>query len=97
MDSVPYDTLDKAIRGAVDYEKELSEYYQLLSKTNWKFTLVDSPSLFDESGYTAFYEPSFDDSAWDEMDEHELSEWCTRLFEEEQDYELPIHLSILSD
>lgn len=43
------------------------------------------------------FEMDYCDSAWDEMDEHELSEWCTRLFEEEQDYELPIHLSILLD
>ena len=37
------------------------------------------------------------DRSWDEMGEEELSEWCTRLFEEEQDYELPIHLGILTD
>ena len=43
------------------------------------------------------FEMDYCDSAWDEMDEHELSEWCTRLFEEKQDYELPIHLSILLD
>ena len=43
------------------------------------------------------FEIDYCDRSWDEMDEEELSEWCTRLFEEEQDYVLPIHLSILSD
>ncbi len=37
------------------------------------------------------------DRSWNEMGEEELSKWCFRLFEEAQDYELPIHLSVFSD
>ena len=43
------------------------------------------------------FEIDYCDRSWDEMGEEEFSEWCTQLFEEEQDYELPIHLGILTD
>lgn len=34
---------------------------------------------------------------WDEMDEDKLSKWYTRLFEEEQYYELPLQLGIVEE
>ncbi len=39
-DSVPYDTPEQAIDGAVNYRKENSGRYLLLSQTNW-----DVPTL----------------------------------------------------
>ena len=66
-DSIPYSTLSDAIDGAREYNKELSPYVSYISRTEWKFNIVNSPSDFDESGYTEFYKPEFDVSAWDEL------------------------------
>ena len=67
VDSIPYATLESAVRGAADYDKALSPYYRLLSQTEWKFAYFDSPAAFDASGLTEFYRPDFDVSAWDEI------------------------------
>ena len=67
VDSVPYDTLEAAVRGAEEYKKELSPDYQLLSQRNWKFAYFESPADFEASEMTAFYQPDFDDAAWDEI------------------------------
>ena len=67
VDSIPYDTLDGAIRGVAEYKKELSPYYRLLSQTEWKFAYFDSPAALAESGIGAFYRPDYDDSGWDEI------------------------------
>ena len=66
-DSVPYSTLSDAISGARDYHKELSPYISYISRTDWKFNIVDSPSAFDESAFTEFYKPEFDVSEWDNL------------------------------
>ncbi len=59
---------------------------------------VDGWCFFDtEEDLIQAFEMDYCDSAWDEMDEDELSEWCTRLFEEEQDYVLPLQLGIIKD
>jgi len=63
-DSVPYDTPEQAIDGAVNYRKENSGRYLLLSQTNWTFRLFDSPSEFDRGGCVNFYQPDFDASDW---------------------------------
>ena len=66
-DSVPYSTLSDAISGARDYHKELSPYISYISRTDWKFNIVDSPSAFDKSAFTEFYKPEFDVSEWDNL------------------------------
>ena len=66
-DSIPYDSLDNAINGAKNYQKELSPYIRYISRTEWKFNIVDSPSKFDESEFTEFYNPDFDVSGWDDL------------------------------
>ncbi len=99
LDSSPfvYDTF-------VDEESLMSFLDDLASSL-----ITDKRALFcgeDMEGWSFFeteedlikaFEIDYCDRSWDEMDVEELSEWCSRLFEEEQDYELPIHLSILSD
>ena len=67
VDSIPYDSLESAIQGAMEYHKELSPYYLLLSQREWKFAFFESPSDFDTSSATDFYSPEFDVSAWDDF------------------------------
>lgn len=67
VDSIPYANVETAVDGARDYVKETSPYFRLLSQTDWKFNIVSSPSAFDNSSFTNFYEPSFDVSEWDEI------------------------------
>ncbi|MBQ8161713.1 MAG: DUF4981 domain-containing protein [Clostridia bacterium] len=67
VDSVPYDTLEDAIRGAGEYMKELSPFYRLLSQRQWKFAYFESPSAFDESDMKDFYLPEYDVDAWEEI------------------------------
>ncbi|MCF0229899.1 MAG: DUF4981 domain-containing protein, partial [Parasporobacterium sp.] len=82
-DSIPFDTLEDAVQGAVDYRKELSDRYMLLSQTEWKFRLYDAPALFDESADTGFYSPDYDDTEWDDI--FVPSVWQT------QGYDYPIY------
>lgn len=67
VDSIPYETLDKALAGAANYQKELSARYQLLSQTQWRFAFLESPAAFDASDLTGFFAPDFDDSGWDDI------------------------------
>lgn len=65
VDSIPYDTLERAVRGAVDYDKALSPYYRLLSQTEWKFAYYENPAAFLASADAFFFRPGFDDSGWE--------------------------------
>lgn len=67
VDSIPYETMEKAIAGAENYQKELSSYYLLLSQTEWKFACFENPTAFDVSGMTGFYQEEFDVSLWDDI------------------------------
>lgn len=67
VDSIPYATLDEALRGAESYQKELSPYYALLSQTSWQFSWFESPAVFQASDAAAFYLPEYDDSGWDQI------------------------------
>ena len=67
VDSIPYDTPEAATQGAAEYRKELSPYYLLLSQRKWKFAYFESPADFEASAVTGFYQPEFDDAAWDDI------------------------------
>lgn len=66
-DSIPYESAQQAVNAAVHYNKESSPYYLLLSQTQWQFSYHESPSAFDESIDTAFWQPDFDASGWDDI------------------------------
>lgn len=66
-DSIPYETPEQALDGAVNYRKENSGRYLLLSQTDWAFRLFDSPSDFDRSDCTNFAQPDFDVTDWDRL------------------------------
>lgn len=66
--TLPYDTVEQARQGAVDYNKELSPYYKLLTgeENKWKLTVYESLQKAEEAGiadsfyktdYTGFTEP----------------------------------------
>ncbi|MBR3017082.1 MAG: DUF4981 domain-containing protein [Clostridia bacterium] len=67
VDSIPYDSLENAVRGAVEYDKGASPYYRLLSQTEWKFAYFDSPAALAASGLGAYYCWDFDDSGWERI------------------------------
>ena len=49
---LPYDSVQNAIEGAVNYQPEKSPYYQLLTGKgqNWDLTVYKSPALAEEAG-----------------------------------------------
>jgi len=65
VDSVPYTQLDSAIQGAVDYAKELSTMYMLLSQTDWSFRWYANPSECDSAEGTVFWQKDYDAGNWD--------------------------------
>lgn len=67
VNSIPYASAEAAMDGARDYDKSLSPYYMLLSRTNWKFDHYTSPGAADASASANFFDPSFDVSEWDDI------------------------------
>ncbi|MBQ7455861.1 MAG: DUF4981 domain-containing protein [Clostridia bacterium] len=67
VDSVPYADLESVLVGAAEYKKELSPYYLLLSQTAWKFAWYENPDAAEASADASFWQPDFDDAAWDEI------------------------------
>lgn len=56
--SVPYQSVEKAIEGAVEYKKEASDYVQYLtgeSQTDWDLVVVQNQSKAQDSKYKDFY------------------------------------------
>ena len=67
-DAIPYDSVEKAREGAVDYKPELSAYYQLLTgegdAAKWDLTVYKSPADADADGISGeFYKTDYDTSA----------------------------------
>ena len=64
VDSIPYQTMEAAIQGCENYQKELSPNYLLLSQTDWKFAWFENPSSVQESEQAEFWRADYDDSDW---------------------------------
>ena len=64
-DSVPYISLESALQSAAEYNKELSPYCTLLSRTEWRFAWFENPASADLDAGAVFWHPDYDDSAWD--------------------------------
>ena len=67
VDSIPYATMQDAVRAAEDYAKELSPWYLLLSQTEWDFAWYESPDALAVSGPADFFMPECDTSGWDRI------------------------------
>ena len=66
-DAIPYDSVEAARQGAVDYKPELSGYYQLLTgegdDQKWDLTVYRSPAEADADGISdEFYKVDYDTS-----------------------------------
>lgn len=60
--SVPYESVDKAIDGAVNYRKEASGYVQYLTgeqESNWELTVVQNQEQAQWDEYRNFYEKNY--------------------------------------
>lgn len=60
--TLPYDTVEKARLGAIEYNKELSPYYQLLTGKNrkWNLTVYENLKQAEEAGVSEhFYETDY--------------------------------------
>ncbi len=66
VNSFPYNSLQAAIDGANNYEKD-AQYVQYISQCDWKFAFFENPAAFDSSTYTEFYNPTFDVTEWDSI------------------------------
>ncbi len=61
-DILPYDSVENAVEGAVNFQPELSPYYQLLTGEGqpWYLTVYKSPKDADDSGIsTEFYKKEY--------------------------------------
>ncbi|MGN1121954.1 MAG: glycoside hydrolase family 2 TIM barrel-domain containing protein, partial [Eubacteriales bacterium] len=68
VDSIPYADAQTAVQGALEYDKSLSPYYQLLSGQKWQFALRDSNAQFTaDSTVNGFFAADYDDSAWNSI------------------------------
>lgn len=62
-ETLPYDSVEAAVKGAVDYDLEQSVYYQLLTGTenNWELTVYKNADLAEQAGVTQnFYKADFE-------------------------------------
>ena len=60
--TLPYDSVDSAVTGAIDYAPELSPYYQLLTGEgqSWDLTVFKSPAEADADGISSqFYKTDY--------------------------------------
>lgn len=60
---LPYDTVDNAFLGSLNYDKDKSPYYQKLTGENnqdWELVVVQNDTVAKSEGYANFYEPSYD-------------------------------------
>ena len=67
-DAIPYDSVEAARQGAVDYKPELSSYYQLLTgegeAQKWDLTVFKSPAAADADGISKeFFKVDYDTAA----------------------------------
>ncbi|MCI8360254.1 MAG: glycoside hydrolase family 2, partial [Clostridiales bacterium] len=67
-DAIPYDSVEAARQGAVNYAPELSGYYQLLTgegeTQKWDLTVFQSPAAADADGISKeFFKVDYDTSA----------------------------------
>lgn len=68
-DIIPYDTISKALNGSKNYQKETSDYIQMLtgeySENNWQLTVKSNPAsgqkLLDDEFYSVNYTPKQSD------------------------------------
>ncbi len=68
-DSIPYDSAEKAIEAAKNYDKTLSPYYIKISGTKWKFALRNNNELFKaDDTVNKFYTADYSDSSWNSID-----------------------------
>ena len=61
-ETLPYDSVEHAVKGAVDYDLEQSPYYQLLTGPDqeWELTVYKNATLAEQDGITAnFYKTDF--------------------------------------
>lgn len=60
---IPYDTVENAFLGSLNYEKDKSPYYQKLTGENnkdWNLVVVQNDTVAKTDAYASFYEPSYD-------------------------------------
>lgn len=61
-ETLPYDSVEAAVKGAVDYDLEQSVYYQLLTgeENDWELTVYKNATLAEQAGVTQnFYKADF--------------------------------------
>ena len=69
VDSIPYDSAEKAVEAAKNYNKDLSPYYIKISGEKWKFALRNNNELFKaDDTVNKFYTADYDASAWNSID-----------------------------
>ncbi len=62
-ETLPYDSVEAAVKGARDYDLEQSVYYQLLTGKDkeWELTVYKNPTLAEQAGVTdSFYKADFE-------------------------------------
>lgn len=60
--AVIYDTVEKAVEGARDYRKDVSDYVQFLTgegQEDWELVVLQNQSLMQGEAYKDFYQPSY--------------------------------------
>lgn len=65
---MPYDTVDNAFQGSLNYDKDKSPYYQKLTGENnkdWDLVVVQNDTVAKSEDYANFYEPTYDISKVD--------------------------------
>lgn len=65
---LPYDTVDNAFLGSLNYDKDKSPYYQKLTgeaNQDWDLVVVQNDTVAKTEAYADFYDPAYDISAAD--------------------------------
>ena len=60
---LPYDTVDNAFLGSLNYDKDKSPYYQKLTgeeNQDWELVVLQNDTVAKSENYANFYEPSYD-------------------------------------
>ena len=81
-ETIPYDSVDKAIEGAVDYNPEISKYYKLLTgeENDWQLAVYKNMNDADQNAKD-FYKPDYNmDQAPKYTGNNQVGTWNTAYY-----------------